>query len=503
MQTALLYCIDHPALPDRKGPVELIKGWLLCTRQITGIRVPKAFADRYAVEYGWPRPDVSQHFSMLPSSGSCGLTLKAVFAYIPTDKPIELEIALEGEEYRTVFLDLSSSTIRDIDLDEKAGEAEQWTKKTETQLLKFLRKQAWITIRMDITNKCNLRCIMCHYKEQEVYSQPTKLVTPDVLHQQLKEIGPFVKHIMLSCGFEPLMSKHFGGILSMLRSNFPHMEIGLCTNGMLLDSKARKAIMENKVSHMIFSLDGVNKATVERIRAGANYERILGNIMALRDLKKRYNRNFPLMFMDFVLMNSNIHEAPAFIKLCAELGIHTIDFRHLVGNIYFNEHEEMLTHQPERYNYYRQLIINEAKKYPVTVRLPEAFANTGPFNEDALPLADLKDFHEVAPDLQTEAVADTGDFVPLPGIESEPDFLAKAECLRPFNEIMIAEGDKIMPCSYYTDAMGRLEEGQSLYSIFFNETYAGVRYKKMRSLFDHHCLHCPIRLNLLPTRSIT
>ena len=66
-----------------------------------------------------------------------------------------------------------------------------------------------------------------------------------------------------------------------------------------------------------------------------------------------YKRNFPVMFMDFVLMNSNIHEALAFVQLCAELGIDIIDFRHLVGNIFFSEHEEIIANNEEKYNLFQ------------------------------------------------------------------------------------------------------------------------------------------------------
>ena len=153
---------------------------------------------------------------------------------------------------------------------------------TENKYIKTLKKYPWPTVRMDITNKCNLRCIMCHYKEKEIYSRPAKNITAEQLKHNLRDIAPYIKHIMLSCGFEPLISKHFTEILSMLHDNFSHLEIGLCTNGMLLDSKARKAIVENKVSHVILSFDGVTKDTLEKIRVGADYRRIISYIMALR-----------------------------------------------------------------------------------------------------------------------------------------------------------------------------------------------------------------------------
>ena len=82
------------------------------------------------------------------------------------------------------------------------------------------------------------------------------------------------------------MSKHFSEIVSMLHDNYPHMEIAICTNGMLMDSKIRKVIIENNITHVILSLDGTTRQTLERIRAGADYGKIVGNIKALHNLEE-------------------------------------------------------------------------------------------------------------------------------------------------------------------------------------------------------------------------
>ena len=133
-------------------------------------------------------------------------------------------------------------------------------------------------------------------------------------------------------------------------------------------------------------------------------------------------------------MNSNIHEAPAFVQLCAELGIELIDFRHLVGNVYFSEHEEMLNNNKEKYNYYRELIIEESIKYNINVRLPEPFKTTSPFICESMPKVNLSDFKNISPDTQSEEVINMGDFIPGSVTDLIYAFLSSADCLRPFNE---------------------------------------------------------------------
>ncbi|HOY32955.1 MAG TPA: radical SAM protein [Bacteroidales bacterium] len=499
-----LYCIDYPAGSEKPDKADSIDGWLLCSRPLKKITLAEDESAGHTFEYGLSRPDVAQIFKNFPGNVLCGFTIHKGQLAIDMKKKLLLDaeiLTAEGKINKTgIALDLKAPVIRDIEIDSRQICSEWKFHRTEKKYFKALKKHPWITIRMDITNKCNLRCIMCHYKEKEIYSRPAQNITPGELKKQLHDISPFVKHIMLSCGYEPLMSKYFSDILKMIYENYPHMEMAMCTNGMLLDSRARKAIIENKVASVLFSLDGATKNTVEKIRVGVNYEKVIGNIMALRDLKRKYNRIYPLMNMDFVLMNSNIHEAPAFVELCSQLGMELIDFRHLVGNVFFSEHDEMLNHNKEKYNFYRQRIIDEAKKFNIHVRLPEPFDVSGRFEQETAPVVALSDFMNVKPDVQTEDIIDTGDFVPSKGDDADFEFLNGADCLRPFNEIMIVDQKKILPCSYYSDAMAMLDdEKTSLATVFFNENYKEVRRKKILSRFDHNCINCPIKSNLLPT----
>jgi MoaA/NifB/PqqE/SkfB family radical SAM enzyme len=267
----------------------------------------------------------------------------------------------------------------------------------------------------------------------------------------------------------------------------------MCTNGMLLDSKARKTIIEKNITHVILSFDGVKKETLERIRVGANYEKILSNIMALRDLKIKYKRKFPLLLMDFVMMNSNIHEAPVFVELCVKLGIEMIDFRHMVGNDFYSDY------QKEKYNYYRQKILQSSKNLNMAVRLPEIFADVQGKYSEITKEPDLTDYNKVKPDVQTEEINQLPEIVFHEIKENDIEYLSSVSCLRPYTEIMIVEQQKVFPCSYYGDLMGNLDNNEDMSGIFFNEKFQNVRRKKLFSRFDFNCVNCPIKLNLLPT----
>ncbi len=500
----ILYCVDFPRKADLPENTDELRGWLICSQKIIRIAIPELYKNNFSIEYGTPRHDVAECFTDFPDNVNCGFIIKALKDPIDLKKRFLLDFETEAEggalKNFTIKLDADSNNIQDIEYDEDEKIHMEISRMAEQKFLSTLEKHPWITVRMDITNKCNLRCIMCHYKEKEIYSRPALTITALQLKHILHDIAPYVSNIMLSCGFEPLVSKHFEDIVSMIHNDYPHMEIALCTNAMLMDSKIRKILIEKNVTHLILSFEGVTRHTIEKIRVGADYDKIVGNIKAMRDLKLKFNRQFPLMFMDFVLMNSNIHEAPAFVRFCSELGIDTIDFRHMVGNIFFHDHEDMLQHHQEKYNYYREHIIAEGKKYNIKLRLPEAFAVSGIYQPETDEEANLSDFDAVKADTQTVEIAPPNENLLRKGTKSDFPFLSQASCLRPFNEIMIIDQQKILPCSWYSGEMGCLDEENTLYSIFRNEKFSKLRQKKLLSHFDHNCLNCPINLNLLPTR---
>src|SRR5438552_6338729 len=56
---------------------------------------------------------------------------------------------------------------------------------------------------------------------------------------------------------------------------------------MLMGAPIRNLIMETGVARLLFSMDAVTKPLLEAIRVGCRYDQLVGNIIAMRDLKMR------------------------------------------------------------------------------------------------------------------------------------------------------------------------------------------------------------------------
>src|SRR5262245_30127043 len=88
-----------------------------------------------------------------------------------------------------------------------------------------------IKLEMDITNQCNLRCVMCHFSLPSYYERRRQHISV----AQFERIGEQVFHrahqVSLSYGTEPLLHRELPALLACLRRyEVPHSY--LHTNGL-------------------------------------------------------------------------------------------------------------------------------------------------------------------------------------------------------------------------------------------------------------------------------
>ncbi|MCP3960666.1 MAG: hypothetical protein GY719_22715, partial [bacterium] len=271
-----------------------------------------------------------------------------------------------------------------------------------------------------------------------------------------------VRAVVLSCADEPLTSNHFPEILSYLVDRHPRVDVEFCTNAMLMNARIRRLLVEKAVGHLMLSMDGSSRVSLESIRVGARYDRIVANIKALRDLKRAAGARYPVLVMDFVMMRRNIHEAPVFVELAARLGVQMIDFRHVIPG-YLSDPDELLSSHKARYNHYRERVLEAARRLRVGVTIPPAYETQERFDASAEQVADLGDFKAVKADPAKGDVPVPRrfprGFKPRHNRGTAAELFASTYCERPFSEIMIAEQDLVRPCPWYQGELGRISDG--------------------------------------------
>ena len=511
MSEHLIFCSDLARRDSSGQSIRRIEGWCLATSPISALFLHLSDGQYEQVPLGFARPDVRAVYPHYPRAEAAGFRLTSTSAGLGGGAATLM--AQVDRHWHRVAVNLDTRDIQTIELTdhtrvspaEESFAALENTDGLEKRFRRSLGKQRGLTLRLDIINKCNLRCVMCHFSDDAIFKRPTRQLTPVEFERLFAEIGPSVREVMLSCGDEPLVSKHLPGILEYLAREHPEVAIEFCTNATLLHAPIRNLIVKTGVARLMFSIDAVSKPLLESIRVGCRYEQVVGNIMALRDLRSRCGTRRPAFVFNFVMMTQNIHEATAFVRMAQMLGAESIDFRHLVPiGTYFSP-ADLLSEQPGRYNFYRDQIMAEANRLDIPIYLPPPFEAADPWvPTPGEPTADWSDFERVQPDAAGEGplpVPPSRD-CEMPAWEgSVAEEFSTTFCNRPFSEIMVRDQNEVLPCPWHEKPLGLLSEGKTLAEIFEGEAFQRLRRNMLRPEGDPACANCPIKSHHLPTNA--
>ena len=190
-------------------------------------------------------------------------------------------------------------------------------------------KPGKLKVLMGISNKCNLRCTMCHFSFDRVFYRPADYMSPDEFTRVATEVFPYAHTVVLSAGSEPTLSPHFEAILQ-IASTWPLQELKFLTNGILFNPGMTAAILQSSVTQIDVSIDGACAATYEKIRRGGRFDRLVRNLERLRDMKKDLGMKTPLVQFNVTLMKSNLAELSEFVDLAEQCGVARMGCRHLM-----------------------------------------------------------------------------------------------------------------------------------------------------------------------------
>ena len=168
------------------------------------------------------------------------------------------------------------------------------------------------TIEIEVTTRCHLKCIMC---EQAYWKEPPR----DMSFEQFKSIVDqlplkWVGTIGIGTAF---LNKDFIKILEYLKSKDIFVEIYDTFD--LIDEKTLEKLVSMRIDKITISMDAATKDTYEKIRVGANFDRVLGNIQKFVEFKKIKKSPLPELWFHYVVTNLNIDEMSPLLDLVKKL----------------------------------------------------------------------------------------------------------------------------------------------------------------------------------------
>jgi len=299
---------------------------------------------------------------------------------------------------------------------------------------------------------------MCYFNLDEVRNAPRSEMSLQLFRKIAADVFPIAREVILSVGAEPLMSKSFPDMLRIAATyNIP--SVAFVTNGTLLNPQNIEQIIRAGVHKITVSVDGAVPETYEAIRKGAHFDRLIGNLRLLQEMKEQYRSTTPEIHFSIVLMRKNIEELPAILTLAKDLGVRRVGVAHLVAYEGLDIKEESLSEHRNLANTY----LNEARQ-----------------------LARKLDVSFVAPPnfLDVES--------PISYSESETQHSGR-QCHWPWSEILIYPDGTVYPCCYWYET-ARIGD----FSIQrFKEIWNGKQYKQLRHELTTNslrktCRNCPM-----------
>lgn len=180
-----------------------------------------------------------------------------------------------------------------------------------------------LVLLLDVTERCNLRCVMCHFANLDRIRFPPFDLLPanhgnmdvDLFERIAADFFPRAHRVSLACAAEPLMHPRFREIVS-IAGRYGVPELWFPTNLLGLTEALAETVVRSNVATVAVSIDATRQDTYERIRTGAKWDRLLEKLALLRDVSARV-RNAPRLRLAFAWMRSNrdeLRELPAFAE---------------------------------------------------------------------------------------------------------------------------------------------------------------------------------------------
>jgi MoaA/NifB/PqqE/SkfB family radical SAM enzyme len=202
---------------------------------------------------------------------------------------------------------------------------------------------------LDLTSRCNIRCIMCYFATTDrLRFKPFDLDTDqrgnmgmEMFRHVASELFPHTRKIGLGCAAEPLLHPGFVEMLAHTRSHRVP-DTWIQTNLLALTPATAEAIVGNGVRTVAVSIDGTSRETYEAIRRGASWDNLHDKLQLLRDAKAAARSTLPHLRITFAWMRSNRAELETVPAFAERLGASELDVRFVAPTVGVGNSGELL-----------------------------------------------------------------------------------------------------------------------------------------------------------------
>lgn len=191
------------------------------------------------------------------------------------------------------------------------------------KIIGFIGSQKFLSVQLDITNVCNLKCKHCYQDGHAVGADLGFMDWCRVFDQYdaLTQKLHLIPHFCLSGG-EPTASPIFSAILDEIHRRWPKASVAVLTNGTCLSVEKVKHMAAHKVEVQV-SVDGPDACRNDFIRGQGSFSKAIGGVKALRE-------SGIIPTFQAVLSSRTAPWVEEFFELAAELQVGAMNFTRFV-----------------------------------------------------------------------------------------------------------------------------------------------------------------------------
>ena len=193
-------------------------------------------------------------------------------------------------------------------------------------------------VRLDTNDLCNVRCIMCGTHTRR--GKAEHFMSFDNFRKVIDLFAPTARLMYLGCAFEPLVTPGFDEYIVYAKSkNIPF--ISFPTNGILLNEKIARTIVDQKIDEIIISWNGYTRDDYNRIMHGSSFDKLIENLDFLSEYKRERNSEYPKIRINTIFMKSNLEKFEELLRLFEKYSVVAVQFRELLYTSDMNDPDEV------------------------------------------------------------------------------------------------------------------------------------------------------------------
>ena len=185
-----------------------------------------------------------------------------------------------------------------------------------------------ITINIELTDHCNIRCKMCSQSlRAQAHGVPKKFISWSIWHQSLHNLSNFEEEIHLCPHWlgEPTLHPYFDRFIeyafAINTQNHLFQKFKLHTNAVVFSKQRSRLLLQlaqlqflhpQTFNFIHFSVDAFSKETYKIVKGANKRDQVYQNILDFIKLRHELNLSYPKITIAFVVQPENAHEAIAF-----------------------------------------------------------------------------------------------------------------------------------------------------------------------------------------------